>query len=388
MQVLDQCPRAPAFVQNPYALLRGDPVRFWADYDMPAVFGASLIDTALRDRRLGRAPLVPPAAPPAHMAEFMVLEAASLLELEPQAHTRLRTLVLRALTSARIRHLAPDIEAIARDLIDAFPTGPLDLIEHFCKPLPVRISARLLGVPEGAWQSLPQWSNTMVAIYQAHCSRAVEDAANEATRAFTAFLIGQIEEKRHDPGSDLISHLIMAEAHGAGLTRAKTVGTCVLLLIAGHEATVHTLGNAVRAVCQLPDPAAVCAADRVAATVEEVLRFDPPLHIFTRYVYEDLTLGGHKLHAGDRMALVLGGAGHDPTCIETPHRFDQSRENPAYLAFGAGRYFCLGAPLAWLESQIALGVLFDRCPRPQVIHPPRYTDSYHFHGLERLIVSP
>jgi unspecific monooxygenase len=179
----------------------------------------------------------------------------------------------------------------------------------------------------------------------------------------------------------------MAEAEGARLTRAEMVGTCVLLLNAGHEATVHTLGNAVRALCQLPDPAAACAADRVAATVEEVLRFDPPLHIFTRHVYEDLTLGGHELHAGDRVALVLGAAGHDPACIETPHRFDPLRENSAHLAFGAGRHFCLGASLARLELQVALRVLFDQCPRLRVIHPPRYADSYHFHGLERLIVS-
>ncbi|MEM9972276.1 MAG: cytochrome P450, partial [Pseudomonadota bacterium] len=180
--------------------------------------------------------------------------------------------------------------------------------------------------------------------------------------------------------------LIAAEDGGETLSHAEMIGTCVLLLNAGHEATVHSLGNAVKCLIEEGQTGAL-GPDNIAATVEELLRYDPPLHMFTRHVYDDVTLGDVTLRTGDEVALMLGAAGRDPAVFTDPHRFDPSRSAPAHLAFGGGLHFCVGAPLARLEMQIALPMLFQSCPNLALAEQPRYADSYHFHKLDRLIVA-
>ncbi len=250
MKTLSLCPHDPAFVQNPYAAYaqarRDGPVLWWEEYGMLAAFDAATVQALLRDRRLGReAPAGQRQPIPTHMADFYRIEAQSMLELEPPAHTRLRGLVLRAFTSRRIAGLAPEIEAIAAKLLAALPDGPVDLIPAYCTQIPVRIIARLLGVPEEIWPDLLRWSNAMVAVYQAGRTRAVEDAANAAAADFSAFLRGYIDQRRNDPRDDLITQLIAAEENGERLSTDALIGTCILLLNAGHEATVHALGNGV-----------------------------------------------------------------------------------------------------------------------------------------------
>ncbi|WP_299962141.1 cytochrome P450 [uncultured Roseobacter sp.] len=391
MKTLHQSPLDPAFVQEPYALyadvLAEDPVQYWDDYGMVAVFDAATVDALLRDRRLGRATLDDQRSPPEpHLTNFAALERHSLLELEPPSHTRLRGLILRAFTSRRIKSLTPDIEEICAELLSDLPTGPFDLIPAFCTALPVRVIARLLGVPESMWPQLLNWSNTMVAMYQAGRTRATEEAADAAAAAFTAYLSDHIEAKRRDPQDDLITHLIAAEAEGEKLTRAEMIATCVLLLNAGHEATVHTLGNAVKALTTLPDPARALTPEAIAGTVEEILRFDPPLHMFTRTAYEEVQIGPHRLPKGAEVALMLGSAGRDPARTANPDRFDPFRPAPSHAAFGAGLHFCVGAPLARLELQMGLQALFARAPDLTITAPPVYADTYHFHGLTALMV--
>ncbi|MEM6374043.1 MAG: cytochrome P450 [Pseudomonadota bacterium] len=386
--MLIQSPHDPAFVQDPYAVYdvaraRG-PVLFWKDYGMLAAFDHATVHALLRDRRLGRA--VPGGRDvPDHLAAFDRVERHSLLELEPPAHTRLRRLVLHAFTSRRIAGLAEDIHAICTDLLTDLPAGDIDLIPTYCQLVPVRVIARLLGVPEEMAPDLLRWSAAMVAMYQAGRDRAIEDAANAAAIEFTAFLRSYIEDRRHDARDDLISELIAAQDGSERLSPDEMIGTMVLLLNAGHEATVHSLGNAVKCLIETGRTDALGAA-QIQGTVEELLRFTPPLHMFTRYAYERVEIAGHVLEPGDEIALMLGAAGRDHAVFAAPHRFDPTRSKPAHLAFGGGLHFCVGAPLARLEMQIALPALFEHAPDLQITQTPHFADSYHFHKLDQLRV--
>lgn len=392
MKILSQSPTEDSFVQNPYRvyaeILTTDKVRYWQDYEMVAVFDAETINAILRNRKYGRAlPHGHARVPQDHLRDFDALENVSMLDMEPPSHTRLRGLVLRAFTTRRIRSLTRDIEAICNELIDGFPSGDFDLLGAYCTQLPVRIIARLLGVPETMAPDLLRWSNAMVAMYQAGRTRDTENAANAAAKEFTTFMGEYIDARKSLPRDDLITELIRAQNDHGHLTTQETIGTCVLLLNAGHEATVHTLGNAVKALLEHRTPLHALSPERRVDTVEEVLRFDPPLHIFTRYAYEDHNIGSYSVRTGEQIALVLGAAGRDPDKCKNPDVFDPFRNPASHIAFGGGTHFCVGAPLARLEMQIALAVLFKRVPQLRLAKAPRYADMYHFHGLDELLVS-
>jgi len=385
MQRLSKSPRDADFVQDPYAFYdearAGGDLFWWDDYGAVCAVSHAAVATCLKDKRLGReVPAEFAPAIPAHVAPFYAVEAHSMLELNPPRHTRLRSLVLRAFTSRRIAALEPEIEALCHDLIDQFPCGEFDLLQAYARTVPVVIIARLLGVPEHRADDLLAWSNAMVAMYVAGRSRAVEDRAVAATESFVAFIRSHIDEKRKAPADDLITQLIAAEEHGEKLSSDELITTCILLLNAGHEATVHTMGNAVKTLLERD----IRTVDD--ATVEECLRFDPPLHMFDRWVIEDCTLFGHEFKRGDNVKCLLGAANRDPAPYPDPHVFDPARKGPVNVAFGGGIHFCVGAPLARLELRVALQVLFERCPDVALAAPPRYGDTYHFHGLDRLMV--
>ncbi|MEL6595929.1 MAG: cytochrome P450 [Pseudomonadota bacterium] len=385
MKQVSQSPSDPGFVQDPYpfyAQCRATAdIVYWTDYRMACATSHAAVEAALRHPRMGRecpAELAPTRA--AHTQPFYDIEAHSMLELEPPRHTRLRKLVLHGFTSRKIKGLQADIEALCHRLIDEFPGGDFDLLQHYGQRVPVIVITRLLGLEEAMADQLLKWSNAMVAMYQATRSRAVEETAAQASTDFAAFVRSEITRKRAAPADDLISHLIAAEDNGDRLSEAELITTCILLLNAGHEATVHTLGNGVRTLLahQMPKIDALC--------VEEILRFDPPLHMFTRYVYEDLTFLGEPLKRGDQIACLLGSANRDATVYPDPDRFLPNRIAKRNTAFGGGIHFCVGAPLARLELLIGLRVLLQRCPNLSLAQPPRYANIYHFHGLERLMV--
>ncbi|WP_028028604.1 cytochrome P450 [Gemmobacter nectariphilus] len=392
MQRLSQSPADPAFVQDPYAFYDRarafGPIFWWEDYDMPAAVSHAAVNAILRDRRFGREEPAEQRQPiPDRLAPFYAVEAHSMLELEPPRHTRLRSLVLRAFTSRRIAALGPDITALAQELAAALPRdAPFDLLTGFAQPLPVRIIARLLGVPETMAPDLLRWSNAMVGMYQAARTPAMEEAAVTAAQDFSDFLRAYVVERRAKPADDLITHLIAAETEGERLSTDELITTCILLLNAGHEATVHTLGNGVKALLQHKTGPEALAPDRIGATVEEILRWDPPLHLFTRWAYEDIEVMGHSFRRGDQVACLLGAANRDPRLYDAPQKFKPARADQGNLSFGAGLHFCVGAPLARLELQIALPVLFAALPGLHLSGKPRYANVYHFHGLERLMV--
>ncbi|EIE52655.1 cytochrome P450 [Citreicella sp. 357] len=388
MQSLSHAPTDPAFVQDPYPfydrLRAAGDLALWRDYGLICATSHRAVHALLRDRRFGReipAELVMPV--PEHLRPFFRIEDNSMLELEAPRHPRLRGLVLRAFTTRRIRDLGPDIAALTHRLIDDFPEGEVDLLPAFCQPIPVIVIARLLGVPDSMAPQLLDWSNAMVAMYQARRTAEIEHAAARAAADFALFLEGYIDRRRATPRNDLLTDLIAAEEAGERLTTDELIATCVLLLNAGHEATVHTMGNSIKTL--LETGTAITAAN-AAPVVEEILRHDPPLHMFTRYAYEDAALFGHRFRRGDKVALLLGAAGRDPHVYAEPQRFDPARAAPAHHAFGGGPHFCVGAPLARLELCVALPILFARLPGLRLSQPPRYGDVYHFHGLEKLMV--
>ncbi len=387
MQRMSQSATDPAFVQDPYPFYAraraAGPLVWWEEYAMPMATTHGAVNTLLRDRRFGREPIEQPDIPD-HLRPFYAVEAHSMLELEPPRHTRLRGLVLRAFTSRRIQALAPEIAQLSRELAARIGPGETDLLDAFCRPIPVIVIARLLGVPEEMAPDLLRWSNAMVQMYQARRTRREEEEAASAASDFASFMRDYVERRRNDPRDDLITALIAAEEAGEKLTTDELITTCILLLNAGHEATVHTMGNGIKLCLETgarpgPDPVAL---------VEEVLRFDPPLHLFTRTAYEDVTLFGHHFRRGDEVGLLLASAGRDESAYVDAARFrPDRRDGPANLAFGAGLHFCVGAPLARLELQIALPILFETHPGLHLAERPRYANIYHFHGLERLMVT-
>ena len=386
MTPLRQSPTDPAFVQDPYPFYerarRHGPFFHWTDYNLICTTNAAATNAIFRDRRFGRESPVPLNIQD-HLKPFYAVEAHSMLELEPPRHTRLRSLVLRAFTSRHIAALQPEIATLTHDLIDAFPAGAFDLLPAFATKLPVIIIARLLGVPEAMSDDLLRWSNAMVGMYMAGRDRAREDRAIAATEAFVAFLRDYVEQRRAHPADDLITHLIAASDKGDRLTTDELIATCILLLNAGHEATVHTIGNGVKTLLETGTHSALTDPE---TTVEEILRFDPALHMFTRWAYEDIEVMGHMFQRGDQVGLLLAAANRDPGQWDHPASFDPKRQIKSNASFGAGLHFCLGAPLARLELQTALPILFTRLPTLRLTETPNYADVFHFHGLSRLMV--
>lgn len=390
MKTLSQSPLDPSFIQNPYPFYEAarahGPFFHWSDYGMACTGNAAAAAAIYRDRRFGRevpaelAPVIPD-----HLAPFYAVEAHSMLELEPPRHTRLRSLVLRAFTSRRIAALEPEITTLTHQLIDAFPKGRFDLLQHFGQKLPVIIIARLLGVPEAMSDDLLRWSNAMVGMYMAGRDRAREDRAIAATNDFVDFMRGYVQARRKDPRDDLITSLIAAEEAGEKLTTDELITTCILLLNAGHEATVHTIGNGVKTLLETGTPSAL--ATDPTACVEEILRFDPALHMFTRWVYEEAEVMGQTFQRGDQVAILMAACNRDPGVWDDPERFIPSRTIKPHVSFGAGIHFCVGAPLARLELLTALPILFNRLPSLHLAEPPLYGDVYHFHGLKSLMVA-
>ncbi|MGH1331641.1 MAG: cytochrome P450 [Paracoccaceae bacterium] len=393
LPILSQSPTAPAFVQDPYAFYAkaraAGPMIFWQEYGLPCATSFDAVNAGLRDSRFGREALTefaPQRA--AHTAPFYAVEAHSMLELEPPRHTRLRSLVLRAFTSRRIRALAPEIEALCAVLIARLPAKGFDVLADYAQPLPVIVIARLLGVPEAMAPQLLQWSAAMVGMYQARRTREMEDAAATAASEFSDFLRGYVEQRRSTPADDLISQLIAAEEDGEKLSTDELISTCILLLNAGHEATVHSLGNGLKTILETGTQAAFLDPQTRAGAVEEALRFDSPLHMFTRYAYEDTCFFGCDLKRGDQIALLLGSANRDEDTFHRADQFDPMRPVRANTSFGAGIHFCVGAPLARLEMSIAIPALLTAYPNLALKGRPRYGDVYHFHGLEALHLRP
>lgn len=387
-------PVDPAFFGNPYpaylAIRAETPVFKWEQYGYWCFARHEDVNALLRDRRFGRQILhvasrdeLGWAETPPHLKPFYDFESHSLLELEPPVHTRLRSLVNRSFLSRQVERLRPAISGLANGLIDRFEAqGEAELLNAYATPIPMIVICDLLGVPSEMAQQLLSWSHDMVAMYQARRDRDIEERAVAATLDFSAFMRGYINRRRKEPREDLLSELIRVEEQGARLSEDELVTTAILLLNAGHEATVHAIGNAIKCLLEQGVPEVIGESH-----VEEALRYDAPLHLFTRYALEDLEYAGIRLKKGESVGLMLGAANRDPARFPDPDRFIPERDPNPHVSFGAGIHFCIGAPLARLELEIALSTLFRRLPGLRLAEPPQYRNAYHFHGLESLKVS-
>ncbi len=393
-------PQDPAFFQNPYSFYArqhaSHPAFFWEEYGHWCFADFKTVSALLRDKRFGRDILhvasreeIGLPAPKPHVADFDLTEKYSLLNLEPPDHTRLRTLVNRAFVSRQVEQLRPRIRQLAHELIDGFEENDsIDLIKAFAAPIPAIVIAEMIGLPADMAPQLLNWSNRMVTMYMYNVTLETELDANQAAADFTAYLRSVIAERRKTPKEDLLSHMLTTDRDGDVLSDEEVMSTAILLLNAGHEATVHTTGNGVKSILEsgLRPQSLFATPEQAEASVEECLRFDAPLHLFTRYALTDTEVEGIPLRKGDVIGLMLGAANRDPARFANANTFDPFRTDGANVSFGAGIHFCIGAPLARIELQESMKVLFERLPKLRIAEEPRYGNVYHFHGLEKLMV--
>jgi cytochrome P450 len=326
---------------------------------------------------------------------FNWLHSDSILESEPPKHTRLKSLVSQAFTRGRVEALRPTVERLADELLDAAAskqeqTGAFDLIADYAEPLPVAVIAELLGVPADRRADLRRWSQDIVRMYDYRRTAEDEARARASAAEFAALVEGVAVERRRSPRDDLISHLARAEAEGERLSERELVATAVLLLNAGHEASVNGFGNGLVALFDHPDAHAALVADPYAlapTAVEEMLRYDSPLHLFERTATAEVEVAGVRLQPGQKIADLLGSANRDPAAFADADAFDLTRDPNPHIAFGAGIHFCLGAPLARLELTVTVPRLFTRFPDLRPAAPPVRRDTFVLRGYHEVPVA-
>ena len=386
-----------AFVLNPYPELaklreQGKPV--WHP-ELGVFLAARYKDASqvLRDRKLGR--IFQPKQPNDVWETFNWLHADSILDSEPPKHTRLRSLVMKAFNPKVIAELEPTIRRISLELIAESrrkleTAGHFDLIADFAEPLPVKVIAHLLGFPESDEHLLRPWSQAIVKMYEVSPSEQEQLAAQQASEQFAQYVQHLMVQRQQQPGTDLISDLALVEQDGEKLNAHELIATCVLLLNAGHEASVNGFGNGMVATLRNPEQLELLKTnpDSLAGTaVDEFLRFDSPLHLFERTATEDTVIGGVDVKAGQKIAALLGSANRDEEVFDKPTELDLTRSPNPHIGFGAGIHFCIGAPLARLEMATALPELMRAFPAIELFAEPVLRDTFVLRGYESVLVS-
>jgi cytochrome P450 len=397
----DFAPWSPAFVADPYpayADLRArgrvhyyEPTRQWL---IPHHADVSAL---LRDRRLGRTYLhrftheeFGRTPPPAAHEPFHTLNDYGMLDLEAPDHTRIRRLVSKAFTPRTVEALVPTVRRLAAELVAGLKdNGGGDLLAEVAEPLPVAVIAEMLGIPPADRALLRPWSADICGMYELNPSEETAARAVRASVEFSAYLRELIAERRTAPGDDLISALIAAHDEEDRLSEQEMISTCVLLLNAGHEATVNSTGNGWLALFRHPDQLALLRSDPDAllpTAVDELLRYDTPLQLFERWVLDDIEVGGTVIPRGSEVAMLFGSANRDPERFPDPDRLDLSRTDNAHFSFGGGIHYCLGAPLARLELAASFGALLRKAPGLRLVAEPRWNPGFVIRGLRELLV--
>lgn len=388
------------FIANPYPayeeLRRAGPIHYDERTDHWLITRYADVNALLRDRRFGRTYLhlatheqMGHQPEPELHAPFWHVIRNGMLDREPPDHTRLRSLVSRAFTPRRVEALRGTIQGIVDGLVDdGLARGEFDLLATVLEPLPVTVIAELLGIPEADRHLLRPWSAEICLMYELNPSEEYARRAVQASIAFGDYLRELARSRRTNPGTDLISGLTQVVEAGDRLTEDELIGTCVLLLNAGHEASVNGSGNGWWALFRNPDQLARLRADHalLPTAVEELLRFDTPLQLFERWVLEDSQVCGVAVPKGAELGLMFGSSNRDPGVFADPDRLDLARDPNPHISFGAGIHFCLGAPLARLEMQIAFETILRRMPRLELLAEPEWKPTYIIRGLKSLPV--
>ena len=391
-------PTDPGFLADPYptlaALREESPIFYEESLERWFVTRHADVRACLRDRRLGRnfrhvggddefgaTPLDP------RWQGFWDTERWSLLWLEPPEHTRIRRLVAAAFTPRSVERLRAPAAQLAHELLEPYAErGRMELLRDYAQPYSIGVICRMLGVPTDRRSDLLDWSHAMVKMYEFDTTDAQASAATEAAGEFRGYVLDLIERRQREPRDDMITALVEARVDGGRLTEAEIVSTIIVLLNAGHEATVNTLGNGIRALLRHPEEWDRLVAGDVtpALAVEELIRWDPPLQLFERWVLEEgVEIAGRPVPKGQKLALLFGSANRDPRVFPDPDRFDIERANAAeHIGFGGGIHVCIGAPLARIELEASLRTLVEHAPLLELAAEPRRNPAFVIWGLE------
>jgi cytochrome P450 len=393
-------PSDPGFLADPYPVLNRlrerAPLFYDAGRERWFVTRHEDVRSCLRDKRLGRnfrhvlTPEeigVPPLDP--RWQAFWDSERWSLLWLEPPDHTRLRKLVAAAFTPRSVEALREPAHALARELLEPLAeAGEMELLYDYAQPYSIAVICRMLGVPLDRHRDLLDWSHRMVKMYEFEVPLEDAQAANSAAAEFQEYVHELIGERRAKPRDDMVTALVQARVDGGRLSDDEIVSTVIVLLNAGHEASVNTLGNGMRAFARHPDQwqRFVEGSVSAAAAGEEMIRFDPPLQLFERWVLtEDFAVRNVSIPLGAKIALLFGAANRDPRVFERPDEFDVARQNAAqHIGFGGGIHVCIGAPLARIELEASLEALRSSWPDFRLVEEPTRTGAFVIWGLEAL----
>ena len=383
----------PQFLLNPYPVLselraHGRPM--WHE-EMQLWLAATHADATavLRSKSLGR--IYTPQEPSDVWETFNWLHADSIMENEGAKHTRLRALVSKAFNRGQIDRLAPRIQKIVDELLDnCEELGEFDLLADFAEPLPVRVIAELLGVSPADEVNLRPWSQAIVKMYEFDVSVEEEVAARDASSEFAAMITTMVESRKANPSNDLVSELTQVEESGEKLTLRELIATCVLLLNAGHEASVNAFGNGFVAAMndgQAAETLRTRPREVTATAVEEFFRFDAPLQLFERTATTPTEISGVTIPTGAKIAALLGSANRDSLVFDNPEKINLERNPNNHISFGGGIHFCLGAPLARLELSTSLPALFERFPTIQMTEKPELRETFVLRGYSQIRVS-
>lgn len=398
--VLRLDPSEPEFLENPYPALSRlrEGARVFYDDGRERWFVTRHEDVraCLRDKRLGRNFRhvmsereigVPPLDP--RWQAFWDVERWSLLWLEPPDHTRIRRLVAAAFTPRSVEALREPAHDLAGELLAPLAeAGEMELLYDFAQPYSIAVICRMLGVPLDRHRDLLEWSHRMVKMYELDVPPEAAVAANRAANEFRAYVRELIRDRRAKRSDGMVSALVEARVDGSRLSDDEIVSTVIVLLNAGHEATVNTLGNGMLAFARHPEQWKRVVSGEVTAqnASEEMIRFDPPLQLFERWVLaDDFGIGDQAIPRGAKISLLFGAANRDPRAFDRPDEFDPARVDAAqHIGFGGGIHVCIGAPLARIELQASLSGMRRWWPDFQLVEEPRRTGAFVIWGLEGL----
>ena len=381
----------PDFVRDPYpalASLRAIAPLVWHEPSgswLATTHG--VVSQVLRERALGR--LWSDRQPSERFEPFNTLHRNQMMENEPPVHTRLRRLVASAFARGHVERMRPRVGQLAAELLDAVDPAGFDLVADYAEPLPVAVIADMLGVPTADRPLLRRWSQAIVRMYEYDRSAEVEQQALDASAEFAAYVTDLVQRRREHPGDDLVSDLVAARDADTRLNDEELVASVVLLLNAGHEASVNAFGNGIVALLRHPDQMRRLVEEDVAVDVaiEELIRYDAPLQLFERTAARDVEVAGVAMTAGDTVAALMGSANRDAEVFPAADTFDVSRDPNPHVGFGLGVHFCLGAPLARMELSVSLAALLGRFPGLRLAGEPVPRPTFVLRGFERVPAS-
>ena len=328
-----------------------------------------------------------PGAPAAEDDPVVAAFNAVMLFRDPPAHTRIRSLVNKAFTPRRVEALAPRIQQIVDELLEPLETdGGMDLIHDLAAPLPVMVIAELLGLPAEDHEQLKVWSDRVATLIDGSLRADNQEEAVKNLFEVSAYLGRILADRKREPRDDLISAMVAAQERDDRLTDTEVFATCLLILGAGHETTTNLIGNGLKALLEHPEERRRLADDPglIRSAIEELLRYDSPVQVTSRVPKEDVVIDGVPIEAGVEVNTLIGAANRDPEQFENPEALDLGRADNRHLAFGFGAHFCLGAPLARLEGQLAIATLLQRFPGLAASGQPKRRPGFVLRGFESL----